>query len=174
MTAAQSIKTPVMTLPIRRGCGHPQAVELANRLRRIRFAEVKSHFLAACFVTISFGRDLVLMKISVFSLLRTVSGTQYRIWSNLPCKTLGKTQGCTDHKAVTPINRLVAEHQCSGSVATFFCFTLLQVLQGLRMEEHVAVFCSLNFCSVPNFCSVHSICSVVTCPAPCCCRCCKG
>ena len=42
MTAAQSIKTPVMTLPIRPGggSGHPQAVELANRLRRIRFAEV--------------------------------------------------------------------------------------------------------------------------------------
>lgn len=40
MTAAQTIKTPVMTLPIRQGCGHPQAVELANRLRRIRFAEV--------------------------------------------------------------------------------------------------------------------------------------
>lgn len=45
MTAAQSIKTPVMTLPIRQGLGegsgHPQAVELANRLRRIRFAEVQ-------------------------------------------------------------------------------------------------------------------------------------
>lgn len=40
MTAAQSIKTPVMTLPIRQGCTQPQAVELANRLRRIRFAEV--------------------------------------------------------------------------------------------------------------------------------------
>lgn len=42
MTAAQSIKTPVMTLPIRQGSAHPQAVELANRLRRIRFAEVTS------------------------------------------------------------------------------------------------------------------------------------
>ena len=39
------------------------------------------------------------------------------------------------------------------------CFALLQVLQGLRMEEPMAVFCSLNFCSVQNFCSVHSICS---------------
>ena len=44
MTAAQSIKTPVMTLPIRQGLAHPQAVELANRLRRIRFAEVSSNF----------------------------------------------------------------------------------------------------------------------------------
>ena len=44
MTAAQSIKTPVMTLPIRQGSAHPQAVELANRLRRIRFAEVTSNF----------------------------------------------------------------------------------------------------------------------------------
>lgn len=49
MTAAQSIKTPVMTLPIRGGCCHPQAVELANRLRRIRFAEVTSGFLFCMF-----------------------------------------------------------------------------------------------------------------------------
>ncbi len=40
MTAAQSIKTPVMTLPIRPGMATPQATELANRLRRIRLAEV--------------------------------------------------------------------------------------------------------------------------------------
>ena len=46
MTAAQSIKTPVMTLPIRQGSaggsGHPAAVELANRLRRVRLAEVSA------------------------------------------------------------------------------------------------------------------------------------
>lgn len=41
MTAAQSIKTPVMTLPMRPGMANPQATELANRLRRIRLAEVQ-------------------------------------------------------------------------------------------------------------------------------------
>lgn len=40
MTAAQSIKTPVMTLPIKEGLGKADATELANRLRRIRLAEV--------------------------------------------------------------------------------------------------------------------------------------
>lgn len=43
MTAAQSIKTPVMTLPLLEGKGKADAVELANRLRRIRLAEVCRH-----------------------------------------------------------------------------------------------------------------------------------
>lgn len=42
MTATQSIKTPVMTLPIRPGQGTQEANELANRLRRIRLAEVRT------------------------------------------------------------------------------------------------------------------------------------
>ena len=43
MTAAQSIKTPIMTLPLLEGRGKADAVELANRLRRIRLAEVRRH-----------------------------------------------------------------------------------------------------------------------------------
>lgn len=40
MTAAQSIKTPVMTLPLLPGKSKLDADALANQLRRIRFAEV--------------------------------------------------------------------------------------------------------------------------------------
>lgn len=39
MTAAASIKTPVMTLPLRRGLGAEAGAELAVRLKRIRLAE---------------------------------------------------------------------------------------------------------------------------------------
>ncbi len=40
MTAAQSIKTPVMTLPLRPHCSRADADVLATRLRRLRLAEV--------------------------------------------------------------------------------------------------------------------------------------
>ena len=40
MTAAQSIKTPVMTLPLLPHCTRADAETLANRLRRLRLAEV--------------------------------------------------------------------------------------------------------------------------------------
>ncbi|KAK9845826.1 hypothetical protein WJX81_003612 [Elliptochloris bilobata] len=40
MTAARSIKTPVMTLPLRPGAMRSDAEALANRLRRLRLAEV--------------------------------------------------------------------------------------------------------------------------------------
>lgn len=39
MTAATSIKTPVMTLPLHRGLGAGAAADLAVRLKRIRLAE---------------------------------------------------------------------------------------------------------------------------------------
>ena len=39
MTAAASIKTPVMTLPLHAGLGAPAAADLAVRLKRIRLAE---------------------------------------------------------------------------------------------------------------------------------------
>lgn len=44
MTAAQSIKTPVMTLPLLPHCTRADAETLANRLRRLRLAEVVSLF----------------------------------------------------------------------------------------------------------------------------------
>ncbi|KAK9816421.1 hypothetical protein WJX72_000053 [[Myrmecia] bisecta] len=40
MTAAQSIKTPVMTMPLRPNCTNQDAHALANRLRRLKLAEV--------------------------------------------------------------------------------------------------------------------------------------
>ena len=40
MTAASSIKTPIMTLPLKQGLGMPQAAELTTRLRHICLAEV--------------------------------------------------------------------------------------------------------------------------------------
>ena len=41
MTAAKSIRTPVMTLPLRPHCSRaPMRTTLANRLRRLRLAEV--------------------------------------------------------------------------------------------------------------------------------------
>jgi len=39
MTAAASIKTPVMTLPLHAGLGAEAAADLAVRLKRIRLAE---------------------------------------------------------------------------------------------------------------------------------------
>jgi DNA-directed RNA polymerase I subunit RPA1 len=42
MTAAQSIKTPIMTLPLLPGRDKADAAALANRLRRLRLAEVQS------------------------------------------------------------------------------------------------------------------------------------
>lgn len=42
MTAAQSIKTPVMTLPLLPHCTRADAETLATRLRRLRLAEVSS------------------------------------------------------------------------------------------------------------------------------------
>ena len=54
MTAAQSIKTPVMTLPMRPGLANPQATELANRLRRVRLAEVQ-HCLPALHKRLSYA-----------------------------------------------------------------------------------------------------------------------
>jgi DNA-directed RNA polymerase I subunit RPA1 len=39
MTAAASIKTPVMTLPLHPGLGAEAAADLAVRLKRIRLAE---------------------------------------------------------------------------------------------------------------------------------------
>lgn len=47
MTAAQSIKTPVMTLPLLPHCTRADAETLANRLRRLRLAEVISLSLLA-------------------------------------------------------------------------------------------------------------------------------
>ena len=40
MTAAQSIKTPVMTMPLLPGRARAHAEAFANQLRRIRLAEV--------------------------------------------------------------------------------------------------------------------------------------
>ena len=42
MTAAKSIKTPVMTLPLLPHCTRADAQTLANRLRRLRLAEVSA------------------------------------------------------------------------------------------------------------------------------------
>ncbi|EFJ45495.1 hypothetical protein VOLCADRAFT_105949 [Volvox carteri f. nagariensis] len=42
MTAAKRIKTPVMTLPVRRGMAAAEAQVLANRMRRLRLAECLS------------------------------------------------------------------------------------------------------------------------------------
>ena len=44
MTAAQSIKTPVMTLPLRPHCSRADADVLATRLRRLRLAEVTTRW----------------------------------------------------------------------------------------------------------------------------------
>ncbi len=44
MTAAQKIKTPIMTLPLRAACDKDDANALANRLRRLSLAEARSHF----------------------------------------------------------------------------------------------------------------------------------
>ena len=41
MTASQAIRTPVMTLPLLPRCSKPDAQALANRLRRLRLAEVR-------------------------------------------------------------------------------------------------------------------------------------
>lgn len=41
MTAAPHIKTPVMTLPVHNGMGTAQASLLANRMRKLRLAEVR-------------------------------------------------------------------------------------------------------------------------------------
>ncbi len=46
MTAARSIKTPVMTLPLRPGAARADAEALAGRLRRLRLAEAR----AACWL----------------------------------------------------------------------------------------------------------------------------
>jgi hypothetical protein len=42
MTAARSIKTPVMTLPLRPGAARADAEALASRLRRLRLAEARA------------------------------------------------------------------------------------------------------------------------------------
>ena len=47
MTAAQSIKTPVMTLPLLPGRTRADAETLSNALRRIRLAEARHTFLPA-------------------------------------------------------------------------------------------------------------------------------
>ena len=47
MTAARSIKTPVMMLPLRAGCTRADADALANRLRRLRLAEVRAWVLGS-------------------------------------------------------------------------------------------------------------------------------
>ncbi len=41
MTAAQSIKTPIMTLPLLATCDKDDANALANRLRRLSLAEAR-------------------------------------------------------------------------------------------------------------------------------------
>lgn len=42
MTAAQRIKTPVMTMPVRKGLTSSDAQVLANRMRRLKLAECLS------------------------------------------------------------------------------------------------------------------------------------
>lgn len=49
MTAAQSIKTPVMTLPLWPHCSRDDAQALANRLRRLHLAEVLIYSFETCF-----------------------------------------------------------------------------------------------------------------------------
>ena len=48
MTAAQNIKTPVMTLPLLPHCTRADAETLANRLRRLRLAEVTAVAASGC------------------------------------------------------------------------------------------------------------------------------
>lgn len=48
MTAAQNIKTPVMTLPLLPHCTRADAETLANRLRRLRLAEVTAVAATGC------------------------------------------------------------------------------------------------------------------------------
>ncbi len=55
MTAAQSIKTPIMTLPMLPDRDKTDAAALANRLRRLRLAEVRCRY-----KLLSFASDTVI------------------------------------------------------------------------------------------------------------------